>query len=62
MRKRRNATTNMHAVINITIPLKSINNIPKIEIVTIPIALYNLSTRITGAVIFFGISKLFFNN
>ena len=35
MRKRRNAITNIHAVINITIPLKSINHIPKIEIITI---------------------------
>ena len=52
----------IHVVIKITIPLKSKNHIPKIEIIIIPTALYNLSTKIIGAVIFRGISKFSLSN
>jgi hypothetical protein len=48
--------------IRITIPLKSKYNIPRLDIIIMPIALYNLSTRIIGAVIFLGILKFSFNN
>ena len=48
--------------IRITVPLKSKYHIPRLDIIIMPIALYNLSTRIIGAVIFLGILKFSFNN
>ena len=54
--------TRIHVAISITIPLKSKYKIPKMDIIIIPTALYNLSTKIIGAVIFLGVPKFSFNS